>query len=167
MPISPFFYLFEIYQNLDSSIRYLVLSSTDGTCGVGGYIEKLQKWTTIGPIVIFVPIVFWIRFVISQQGGLSFGYLISAVFIGVFLMVLIGRVIRNVLIIRIDYSKNYQASGKNFEEISQKKIPPDPTLVFISTEWWKLPTIIYPVITSIWFFVELSGIAPYLAKAVQ
>ncbi len=139
----------------------------DGRCGVGVYLDTLKRWTFWGSILVLGIAMFWIDFVISQQGGISRAYLIVPFCMTVLLLLLMVCFIRNAYEIRKEYNRLRTALGATWAEVKSHEIPQDPTLDFISREWWKLPTIVYPVIGAIFFVAEFSGISKIVIEALK
>ena len=145
-------------------IPELNILSSKGDCGVGSYISLVKKWTFIGSLAVLIPLVIWIRIVIENHGGFSLGYLITPVFMMIGVYYLITRFVRNAFKIRQQYVEERSKLGESWPEIADQKLPPDPTLSYIGTEWWKLPTVVFPVLAGVWFFAEMLGVAKVLMQ---
>lgn len=143
------------------------LQIPDGRCGVGDYIDALKRWTFWGSILVLGIALFWTDYVISQQGGISRAYLIVPFSMAALLLILMYCFLRNAYKIRQDYIRHRTALGATWAEVSSHEIPQDPTIDFISHEWWKLPTIVYPVLGTIFFLAEFFGMSKIIIEALK
>lgn len=143
------------------------LQNPDGRCGVGDYIDALKRWTFWGSILVLGIAISWTDFVISQQGGISRAYLIVPFSMAALLLLLMYCFLRNAYTIRKEYILHRTALGATWAEVSSHEIPQDPTVEFISHEWWKLPTVVYPVLGTIFFVAEFFGISKIVIEAFK
>lgn len=145
---------------------HIELNSPDGRCAVGRYIDALKKWTFLGGVLMMGIALVWVDFVISQQGGILMAYLVVPFAFTGLLLLIMCRFLWNAYLIRKEYLEERTALGETWQEVVGNEVPPDPTLDYISNEWWRLPTVIYPVLGGILFVVEFLGIGKVLVEVV-
>ena len=140
------------------------LMHPDGLCGVGEYINRLRKWTLLGSLAVVLPLIIWLKIVMQKHGGFSVGYLLTPTIEITGVLFLILKMAINAMKIRARYYAERTKLGNDWAEVASKKPPPDPTLSFVGTEWWKLPTVVYPVLASGWFLAEMLGVAQIILQ---
>ena len=140
------------------------LHNPRGDCGVGEYLSTAEHRTLVGSVTTFVPVVLWIRSITGMSGDISPGHLLTPLLIVLGALYLLVRQILCVVEIRKQYYQKVAALGKDWETVASIKVPPDPTLGFIGKEWWRLPTVVYPVVGGVWFFAEFLGVADVVLK---
>lgn len=142
------------------------IHSKHGDCDVGEYINKSSRWVVIGSLVILIIEIFWAKNLLSISGK-NMAYLISPLATIIVLFVLIYRMVLNAFSIRRDYVSKRASLGNSWSEIAAKQIPQDPTITFIDSDFWKLPTAMYPVLTSAWVLADILGLSSSLLEGFK
>jgi hypothetical protein len=147
------------------SMRPVTLDPTnkDGRWGVGGYLLFLQTWATLSLVFSVLPVALWLRSV-RNDARISRTYLLTSTVLFVSGLVISGRMVRNAIAIRTTYQTQVSEMGATWQQIQEKKLPPDPTINFLGEHWWKLPTVILGMFAFLWLILEQVGVADYFVE---
>ena len=143
------------------------LRGPNGESTVEKYAQFLQIWTIVifyGFSVITIAVIRWAA---SYQDEFEKAYLIITALGVIVSGLIIGKMIRNAMILRERY---YQAISKNFgswQEVSDGKIPKDPIEDFIGATWWKLPANFVGIASAMWALLELTGVSKVIVSALK
>lgn len=135
----------------------------DGQWGVGSYVLFLQTWAILSLAFLLLPGALWLRAFLDDP-RFSPAYLLPSIFLFASVLVISGRMIRNAIVIRRTYLDELKKLGTTWQEIQDKKPPPDPTINFLGEHWWKLPTVIAGMFALLWLIVEQIGVSDLLVK---
>lgn len=135
----------------------------DGQWGVGSYVLFLQTWAILSFVFLIVPVALWLKALINDP-RLSRAYLLTSSVLFVSVLAISGRMVRNAIAIRRTYHAELRRLGKTWQDIQEKKPPPDPTSNFLGDHWWKLPTVILGTFALLWLIVEKIGVSDLLIK---
>lgn len=143
------------------------LSGDDGKFAIEKYILFLQVCTITIFIVLSLITVILLKWSSSQQDSFDNYYLIGVIFISISLLFLIIRLIKNAILMRLQYQNSLSELSESPEEFQKAKILPDPTIEFIGESWWKLPVNFISILTAIWAVFNLTGIADIILNALK
>jgi hypothetical protein len=137
-------------------------NARDKHFGISVYVEFLQTWSLwliLAPCTLFIV---WMRYVVEMELNVSYARVLYAVGIGVPLVLIVVRLIRNAIIIRFRCNQELQ----KFEEEPKNRVPVDPTISFLGNTWWKLPATIGAALASIWALLEGLGLGKIILSAI-
>lgn len=141
------------------------LDNPDGHCGVGRYVHLFQKWTFIGLVAAFIPIVWWLHVITTSPASFEKGYLITPASSLTVVAYLVFRGVRKAYLLRRKYQEACtKKMGTSWSAQKAKNLPPDPTREFIGEKWWKLPAVVTAAITAALFALRLIGVMDFLLK---
>lgn len=138
-------------------------SARDGKFGAERYVEFLQTWTLwliIAPSIIGI---FLFRYVVEMEKVFSFVRLLYGLGVGIMILLIVVRLISNAVILRFRCREDLV--GQKIDEAD--RVPIDPTISFLGTDWWKLPATISVSIASIWGLLEFMGLSKLIVTIVQ
>lgn len=144
-------------------IPYPDPSAKDGKFGVERYVEFLQTWTLWLILAPSALGIFLFRYVVEMESVFSPVRLLYGCGVGIVILLVIVRLITNAIILRFRCrdALTDQKFGK------EDRVPVDPTISFLGTEWWKLPATITVSLTTIWALLEFIGLSKIILNIVQ
>lgn len=135
----------------------------DGKFGAERYVEFLQTWTLWLILAPSALGIFFFRYVIVKEDLFSPVRLIYGLGVGIIILLIIVRLIRNAVILRF-LCREILVNQKHG---ATDQVPIDPTIDFLGKDWWKLPATISVSLASIWVLLELMGLSKILVGIVQ
>jgi hypothetical protein len=135
----------------------------DGQWGVGRYVSFLQAWSNLSLALFALPASLWLR-AYRDDLHLQLPYLLTGAALFAAVLIVIGRFIRNAIKLRQAYKKKVLEAGKDWHQIQEAKLPPDPTIDFIGENWWKLPAVISSIFALSWLIATQVGVSDFLQQ---
>jgi hypothetical protein len=135
----------------------------DGQWGVGAYVLFLHTWTLLCLFSLALPTAVWLRLLLTDH-RMSKAYLAITAVLFMSALLICGRMVASAVAVRRRFAAQLVKLGTTWQQIQDRKPPPDPTIPFLGEHWWKLPAIIFGVGAALWSVLELFGVADYLAK---
>lgn len=134
------------------------LSHPSGRCGVGDYMATLRLWSFLGLVAVIAPALLYLRGASGQQANFANGYYASVLFALAIATTLEFRTVRCALRVRRDYEAKRAALGATWAEVEGKRVPDDPTNVFLGDAPWKIPATITVVLGGAWVMLDVLGL---------
>ena len=141
----------------------LSLGDKDGQWGVGRYVLFLQTWSFLSLVFLLLPGGLWLRALLHEPRFTSI-YLLPSALLSASVLIIVGRMIRNAIAIRKMYQVELRGLGDTWQQIQEKKPPPDPTTTFLGEHWWKLPAVISGIFALSWLVVEQIGVSDLILR---
>jgi len=138
-------------------------SARDGKFGGERYVEFLQTWTLWLILAPSTLGIFLFRYVVEMEKVFSFVRLLYGLGVGIMTLLIVVRLITNAVILRFRCREALvdQKLGE------ADRVPIDPTISFLGTDWWKLPATISVSLASIWALLEFMGLSKLIVSIVQ
>jgi len=135
----------------------------DGKFGAERYVEFLQTWTLWLILAPSALGIFFFRYVVEMETVFSPVRLLYGCGIGIVILFIVVRLITNAIILRFR-CRDALVDQKLGEA---DRVPIDPTISFLGTDWWKLPAMITVSLTSIWALLEFIGLSKIIVSIIQ
>jgi hypothetical protein len=140
-------------------LKTMNLDDPDGQCGMAAYLRFVEKLIVVGFGGGMLPLYYALYMTVHPQ--FVFWYVLTPSTEFLILFVLVLRLVRNIYRIREEYDSVRQKIGP-WSVQNSAKIPPDPTIGFLGSQWWNLPASVVAVLTLGWVVLDFLGVRSVL-----
>jgi hypothetical protein len=135
----------------------------DRKFGAERYVEFIQTWTLWLILAPSTLGILWLRYIGKSAINFAHAYLLHGLGVGLIIVIIIVKLIRNAIMLRFSCSEIMLKREYNGID----RLPKDPTIDFLGTEWWKLPATIGVSLAAIWAILEGLGITKFFISLIR
>ena len=135
----------------------VAMQHVDGRCGIGAYVDFLQRWSFLGLALVVVPSVFWLTVSMATPDA-ELAYAIPAAVPTACVLLVILRGVLRARELRRAYLIERSNLGSTWSAIQAQAPPSDPTADFLGPRWWAMPAAIPAVLGTAWAAIKLLGL---------
>jgi hypothetical protein len=117
-------------------------------------------WLVLVPASLGVLL---LKYVADMEDSFSHVRLLYGLGYGIVISLIVVRLVTNAVILRM----RCREAIVDWNRGEAEKVPVDPTISFLGTDWWKLPAMIGVSLASIWALLEFTGLSKLIVILVQ